>query len=151
MNLSKITSTVRAIVGTILKLNSRFDMERDMLKSLEKSLNSMGDPGYGYEDETAFDSYTDEKSNQSVDFYLAFDYGKIIVCKSDWTQGYESCTDFVLSKMSIHQIKKMLQRLPEFLSDYLLYLEGHVEAHEITIDKLSKVIQAVNAALAIKA
>lgn len=141
---------MRAIVGTILKLNSRFNMERDMLKSLEKSLNSMGDPSYMYEDDSAFDSYTDEKSNQDIEYHLAFHFGKIMVCKSDWTQGYADRQIYALSSMSIHQTKMMLDRLPEFLSDYLLYLEGHVESHEFTIDKLAKVVAAVNTALLTK-
>jgi len=151
MNLSIISNAVRGIVQVILKLNGLFDKKRSQLKALEKALNSLGKPGYWYVDDKSFSGAS---INEGVElYYLSFQNGIIKIkysyCNEDGKERDYELSD--LGDMSLYDVDSMLKSLPEFLQGYQKFLETEAENNEITLDVLTKVVEAINSVIAIKA
>lgn len=152
MNMSVITNAVKAIVGTILKLNSLFDKERSQLKGLEKALNGLGNPGYYFKDDTYFyEEEIDYQKQEKEYYYLLFEKGKIKVLREDWEGTFSREQIFDLSELSLGLIEKMLERLPNFLQGYRIMLEDEHSDRTIVLENLTKVVEAINSIVAVKA
>lgn len=151
MNLNVISNAVRAIVQVIMKLNSLFDKERGKVKALEKALNRLGNPGNWFFQDT--DSFNGASTEEGVElYYLCFTKGLILVktsfCDQNGVEKGYNLHD--LSDMSHCDFDSMISRLPKFLQNYQKFLEAEAEAEEITLDKLTKVVEAINTALQTK-
>ncbi|MBD3359681.1 MAG: hypothetical protein GF365_03170 [Candidatus Buchananbacteria bacterium] len=133
--LEKIKKSTMAVITGVIQLNSCYDKQRHKIKTLESSLNKLGNPGFTFEDPEPF--YQDAED----EFYLIFIFGTIRWTTLDADTGYSSS----LSDISLSMVEPILGRLPSFLEAYQKDLEKTEEENKMSLERLSEVVEALNA------